>query len=129
MQGSRARNPRTNRHSRSQGQTPWQDTFTGQEDWTPSWAQWANGGRGGWVCQRWIGWAASGPSHPSAGCVLVDREPTYVDFGGGWSLAYPGWPGVPGHSDAACTQSGDPYPWDLVYAPSGYGCVRYARPS
>lgn len=140
-------------------QTPWQETFTGQEEWTPSWAQWANGGRGGWVCQRWIGWATSAPSDPSppsAGCVLVDREPTYVDFGGGWALAYPGWPGVPGHSDAACTLSGDPYPWDLVYAPAGsdpvalclaafgsaadldswtlgssgvYGCVRYARPS
>lgn len=38
------------------GQTPWQSTYTGQSNWTPSWAQWANGGRGGWVCTRIITW-------------------------------------------------------------------------
>ena len=37
-------------------ETPWQDSYLGQKTWTPSWAQWANGGKGGPVCERWIQW-------------------------------------------------------------------------
>ena len=39
------------------GQTPWQASFQGSETWTGSYAEWANGGRGGWVCTRTIVWA------------------------------------------------------------------------
>lgn len=39
------------------GQTPWQASYSGQEAWTGSWAQWANGGNGGWICTRTIVWA------------------------------------------------------------------------
>ena len=29
----------------------------GWSEWSPSWAQWPNGGAGGWVCERSITWA------------------------------------------------------------------------
>jgi hypothetical protein len=53
-------------------ETPWQDSFGGQREWTPSWAQWANSGQGGWVCQREIRWARSASS-PGI-CALVDKS-------------------------------------------------------
>lgn len=36
-------------------ETPWQSEWdpSGYE-WKPSWAQWPNGGRGGWTCDRFI---------------------------------------------------------------------------
>jgi hypothetical protein len=49
-------------------ESPWQDSFTGQREWAPSWAQWANDGHGGWVCQRYVVWAQD---TPPAGCVLA----------------------------------------------------------
>lgn len=37
---------------------PWQSDWDPAEmTWTPSWAQWPNGGEGGWVCTRSITWA------------------------------------------------------------------------
>jgi len=48
------------------GETPWQESWGSDSSWTPSWEQWANGGKGGWTCTRSITWAstpaASGPS-------------------------------------------------------------------
>ena len=38
-------------------ETKWQSDWSAADyDWTPSWAQWANGGTGGWVCNRSITW-------------------------------------------------------------------------
>lgn len=74
-------------------ETPWQTSFSGQKEWTPSWQQWANGGKGGWVCQRAIAWAESsglgssdGIAASGAGCVRIfDPHGSYsqgewVDF-------------------------------------------------
>jgi hypothetical protein len=95
----------------------------GWSAWAPSWAQWPNGGEGGWVCSRSITWAkdtpppgANSPSaYPSAGCVLGAPTPEYVDFAGGWSLDTADvW------GDAACTA--DYFgvsPYQFVYAPDG----------
>jgi hypothetical protein len=36
----------------------WQADWPASENvWRPSWAQWANGGKGGWVCNRQITWS------------------------------------------------------------------------
>ena len=36
----------------------WQaDWPASQNVWTPSWAQWPNDGKGGWVCDRQITWS------------------------------------------------------------------------
>lgn len=82
-------------------ETPWQDSFRGQREWTPSWAQWANNGTGGWVCQREIVWAKSG-STPGM-CISIGRD--------GWVLfdssgAAP--IGAPRYGDAACTTPSGP---------------------
>jgi hypothetical protein len=39
------------------GETPWQESWGTNPGWAPSWEQWANAGRGGWVCSRNIMWA------------------------------------------------------------------------
>ena len=39
------------------GETPWQESWGTDSSWSPSWEQWANGGKGGWVCTRSITWA------------------------------------------------------------------------
>ncbi len=39
------------------GETPWQASWGSDSSWTPSWEQWANGGKGGWTCTRSITWA------------------------------------------------------------------------
>ena len=44
------------------GETPWQSSWGTDSSWTPSWEQWANGGKGGWTCTRSITWARSTPS-------------------------------------------------------------------
>lgn len=100
-------------------ETPWQESFRGQQEWTPSWAQWPNDGQGGWVCQRTIKWAKpSGSPFPAAGCLLVYASPNrYANFQGGYSL--PG--SAQFYSDPACTTLegsglGDP----VVYAPPGF---------
>lgn len=37
---------------------PWQSNWNPNEKaWTPTWEQWANGGKGGWTCTRSITWA------------------------------------------------------------------------
>jgi hypothetical protein len=36
----------------------WQADWPASENvWRPSWAQWASGGKGGWVCNRQITWS------------------------------------------------------------------------
>lgn len=77
-------------------ETPWQSTYSGQRDWTPSWSTWPNGGRGGWVCSRTFVWARATSPAPqvsspapwaTAGCTLFNLAGQYVDYLGGWSLA------------------------------------------
>ena len=110
--------------------TPWQSNWNSAErTWRPSWAQWANGGRGGFTCDRAITWAR--PLYPSAGCVFfqdgdVSTPVKYVNFNGGWNI------GVgPRYTDAACTQllawgsppSTGPIDLYFVYAPAGWSAV------
>ena len=99
-------------------ETAWQDSFRGQREWTPSWAQWANGGQGGWVCQRSIVWANT--ANPlSVGCVLgtVDSPPFYWNFRGGFSLPVL----TEAYSDPDCqVLDGGWSNWDIVYVPAGY---------
>lgn len=73
-------------------ETPWQSTYSGQREWTPSWSTWPNGGRGGWVCSRTLVWARATSPAPwaTAGCTLLSRPfgtMNYVNYLGGWSLA------------------------------------------
>lgn len=85
-------------------ETPFQSTYSGHREWTPSWSFWANGGRGGWVCTRTIVWARSTSTAPSpapwvtARCTLFNGMGQYVNYLGGWSLAA----GAPIYSDANC---------------------------
>ena len=63
------------------------DIAQGWNNWSGSWEQWANGGRGGWTCTRNVTWARSSiesPTSSGAGCVLVDTGGggIYADFGG-----------------------------------------------
>ena len=102
-------------------ETPWQDSFRGQREWTPSWAQWPNDGQGGWVCQRTIVWASpTGPQFPSADCLLILTGPNnYADFRGGFAL--PG--SAPLYSDSACTSATGQFISNytgVVYAPPGF---------
>lgn len=53
----------------------------GWSDWGPSWARWANGGSGGWVCDRSNAWAQGSPT-PTSTCVQVSAT-YWVDFGDG----------------------------------------------
>lgn len=99
-------------------ETPWQDSFRGQQEWTPSWARWANDGQGGWVCQRTIVWASpTGPQFPAAGCLLVFDNPNeYANFQGGYSLT--GLANL--YTDSSCTNSGGSMGGPVVYAPPGF---------
>ena len=56
------------------GETPWQASWGTNPSWSPSWEQWANKGKGGWVCTRSITWART-PIAASSG-------------GGGGSVTY-----------------------------------------
>ncbi len=43
-------------------ETAWNDAWDPAEKaWTPTWEQWANGGKGGWTCTRSITWAHGSP--------------------------------------------------------------------
>lgn len=97
-------------------ETPWQDSFSGQREWTPSWAQWARGGEGGFVCERYIVWAKSGSTFPSAFC--VQGSPIeWVDFRGGWSLPV----GSAVYDNADCATGLEGFSgYDIVYAPAGW---------
>jgi hypothetical protein len=68
------------------GETPWQASWGSDSSWTPSWEQWANGGKGGWTCTRSITWArdsvartyALGDIGPGGGLVfLISGGKTY----------------------------------------------------
>jgi len=99
-------------------ETLWQESFSGQREWTPSWAQWANDGQGGWVCQRYIVWAQT-QTFPSAGCILgqvLSGQDQYLNFGGGYALPT----GSPVYSSADCTGYLRGTLQPAVYAPSGY---------
>jgi hypothetical protein len=60
----------------------------GWSQWGPSWAQWSNQGRGGFVCDRQITWAIT-PTPAWPGCQFADDqrynsdpyESTYLQFG------------------------------------------------
>ena len=97
-------------------ETPWQDSFTGQREWTPSWAQWMNAGTGGWVCQRTIIWAQAPTPASGPGCKFVDRVSDvdlYAAFGSSATLR-----SGPRYTDAACTNALEGLPWQyLLYAP------------
>ena len=96
-------------------ETPWQDSFDGQREWTPSWAQWMNAGQGGWVCQRTLVWAQS-PAPTGPGCQFVDRVSDvdlYAAFGSSATLR-----SGPRYTDASCTTVLDSQEWEyLLYAP------------
>ncbi len=77
----------------------------------PSWAEWANGGKGGWVCQRYIVWAKDGAAGP--GCVQASPA-EWLDFLGASSLPI----GAPDYVDPLhdCDVT---IVFNVVYAPAG----------
>ena len=94
----------------------------GWSAWAPSWAQWPNGGEGGWVCTRSITWAKDTPppgASGGGGCVLYDAglpgPGGYIDFGDGSFLLL----GAPEWLNTTCTGDPSEYTtgWDAVYAP------------
>lgn len=99
-------------------------------DWTKSWEQWANGGRGGWTCTRTIIWGKGsgggdrtppplpeGNYPPGVGCVSENGSDGYIDFLGGFYLEA----GAPVWFNASCTnEDGVTYSNPRIYAPAGY---------
>ncbi len=83
-------------------QTAWQDSFSGQREWTPSWAMWPNSGRGGWVCNRVIVWtngAGGSSSSGVTGCYALSISlSAYFQFTNG-GLAQ----GTTGFINSGCT--------------------------
>ena len=81
------------------GETPWQASWGTNSSWSPSWEQWANKGKGGWVCTRSITWARDSTSStvtynvgdigPGGGLVF------YIDSGSGlrYEMAPKTWRG------------------------------------
>jgi hypothetical protein len=67
------------------GETPWQASWGPDATWKPGWEQWANAGKGGWVCTRSITWARD--SSPSISCATGG---TYAvgDIGPGCGLVF-----------------------------------------
>lgn len=110
--------------------TPWESHWNpAEQPWRPSWAQWMNGGRGGYTCDRQITWAWGPPDYPSAGCMLHDDGAApvdYVNFNGGWSLGE-----TYRFSDANCTTlydtPGSPYGAYIVFAPDGFDGAALCR--
>ena len=49
------------------GETPWQASWGPDATWKPGWEQWANAGKGGWVCTRTITWAKTPVPGSSSG--------------------------------------------------------------
>ena len=94
------------------------DVAAGWTAWSGSWEQWANGGRGGYVCQRSIVWAKSSPAGSGAqtpiGCQQF-ADGLWIDFGVD--------PAVPPLSamwaDADCTIAWNTISYWAVYAPAG----------
>ena len=101
------------------------DLTAGWSEWTPSWAQWANSGRGGYVCTRSITWAHEDAGGGGQICIPIgnfDELSLYVllpswHIAGGTELGF--------YQDSGCFNSislgGPPpiAPWDLVWAPGG----------
>ena len=92
------------------------DIAIGWNNWSGSWEQWANGGRGGWTCTRNLIWARNSIEPipiSGAGCVLANQQNvTYADFGSGDFLAS----NAPVYSDSRCTTTNSFYIPQLVYA-------------
>jgi hypothetical protein len=95
------------------------EVAAGWSEWAPSWAQWANDGKGGHVCDRSVTWAFDAQPPPQTGCVLVgfsppDGENLYAQFYSGDAVQPSGiaW------FDANCTQSVRYWGVGLVYADS-----------
>ena len=105
------------------GETPWQSTFSGQQEWTPSWQQWANGGKGGWVCQREIVWAKSEPegggdapaSGLFSGCVPSEDE-EYVKVVDGFAEGPSPDESYLYEQGCLSPVGGEPWPNAIVYA-------------
>ena len=103
-------------------ETPWQESFRGQRQWTPSWARWANGGQGGWVCQREVVWATSDSAEPGL-CVYLDKS-NWALFGPSRVLPI----GSPVYSDPDCTTtSGNSLEVAFVYAADGSQATELCR--
>ena len=64
------------------GETPWQANWGTDASWKPSWEQWANTGKGGWVCTRSITWAIT-PAPASSGGGSVTYRVGEIGPGGG----------------------------------------------
>lgn len=90
----------------------------GWSEWTPSYAEWANGGKGGYVCTRAITWAYestdTGPGHATAFCVQASAF-EYFNFLGGWHLPVT----TPIYNSSACTTNSGTSRHDVVYTPDG----------
>ena len=94
------------------------DVAAGWTAWSGSWEQWANGGRGGYVCQRSIVWAKSSPAGSGAqtpiGCQQF-ADGLWIDFG--VDPAGPGGSTI--WTDADCTTAWETVNYWAVYAPDG----------
>jgi hypothetical protein len=69
------------------GETAWQASWGSESSWTPTWEQWANGGKGGWTCTRSITWAKSPVPVSSGGGGSASASPVPVSSGGGGSAS------------------------------------------
>jgi hypothetical protein len=90
------------------------DLAIGWSQWGPSWAQWANGGKGGYVCDRSITWAKATPppsEAPVARCISYFAAEYFI-------LAVPNSfiPFADLYSDSDCTTLTDSYTSNRVYA-------------
>ena len=93
------------------GETPWQASWGTNSSWSPSWEQWANGGKGGWVCTRSITWARDSTSStvtynvgdigPGGGLVF------YIDSGSGlrYEMAPNTWSGASDPTENWCNNT------------------------
>jgi hypothetical protein len=68
----------------------------GWSAWAPSWAQWPNDGKGGWVCERTILWAKDSP--PPSACTDIYRGIQFVFLDPSGFIPS----GSPFYSDPAC---------------------------
>ena len=82
------------------GETPWQASWGSDSSWTPSWEQWANGGRGGWTCTRSITWAHE-ESTPVSQCTQQSQS-SYVFLDPSGFIPFD----AQTYYNAACTEPG-----------------------